>query len=107
MLVAEHLAKSETVSITLNKANFTRSGIAFADIASVLPCTLVDDVSGVKAFIDWDEEAEEFILDLNGEPFENLVFLDDSFSLEDTETKVLNATVTINDEIISEAGCEW
>ena len=42
----------------------------------------MDDESGVKALVDWDSEISEFILDLNGEPYEDYMYLDSSFSLE-------------------------
>ena len=47
--MAQHLAKSETIEITLNKEHFEKSGIPFSDASSILPVTLVDDFSGVKA----------------------------------------------------------
>ena len=49
----------------------------------------------------------EFVFDINGEPFENLPFLDSSFSLDDTKTKTVNAKVSINEKVISEGGKEW
>ena len=50
--------------------------------ASIFPITLNDEVSGVKATVDFDEEIGEFVYDINGEPFENHLFLDASFCLE-------------------------
>ena len=85
MLLAEHSAKSQTIEVTLNKANESFSGKVFGDL-SAFPIVITDEVSGVKAIVDWDTESSEFILDIDGEPFENLVYLDPSFSLEDTET---------------------
>ena len=78
--------------------------------ASVCPITLSDDVSGIKATVDFDEElgeSGEFTFDINGEPFENHLFLDSSFSLDDTKTKIINAKVSINEKVISEGGKEW
>ena len=72
--------------------------------------TLSDDVSGIKATVDFDEEAGElgmFVFDINGEPFENHPFLDSSFSLDDTKTKTVSAKVSINEKVISEDGKEW
>ena len=51
-----------------------------------MPITLSDDVSGIKATVDFDEEVGEFVFDINGEPFENYPFLDSSFCLDDTKT---------------------
>ena len=50
-----------------------------------MPIKIVDEVSGVKASVDFDEDIQEFILDLNDEPFESYLFLDSSFSLESSE----------------------
>ena len=106
-LVAQHLAKSETIDITLNKENFHSTNKKFSDAPSIFPVTLTDDVSGIKAKVDFDEDVGEFFLEINDEPFENLSFLDASFSLDDTQVKILNATVTINEKVISEGGQEW
>ena len=101
------MAKSETVEVFLNKQKFDKTDITFDNTASVFPITLTDDVSGIKATVDFDEEAGEFIFDIDGEPWENYAFLDESFSLEDTETKVINAKITINEKVVSEGGQEW
>ena len=80
------------------------------DTTSALPITLSDEVSGIKATVDWDEkagESGEFVFDINGEPFENYPFLDSSFCLYDTKTKIISAKVTINDKVVSEHGKEW
>ena len=71
------------------------------------PIVLNDEISGIKATVDFDEEVGEFVFDINGEPFENLPFLDSSFSLDDKKTKVLCAKVSINEKVISEGGKEW
>ena len=46
-------------------------------------------------------------MDINGEPFENHLFLDPTFSLEDTEVKIFSARVLLNEKVISEGGKEW
>ena len=106
-LVARHLAKSETIDITLNKENFHKTGKTFSDAPSIFPVTRTDDVSGIKAKVDFDEDVGEFFLEINDEPFENFPFLDASFSLDDTQVKIISATVTINEKVISEGGQEW
>ena len=74
----------------------------------MFPITLSDDVSGVKALLDWDEEIKEYVLDLNGEPFENLVYLDPSHNPDDLETKTISAKITINEKLITDGGgIEW
>ena len=107
MLVAQHFAKTETVDVSLNKANCNKTGIPFNETASALPITLSDDVSGIKATVDFDLEVGQFVFDINGEPFENHPFLDSSFTLEDTETKIISAKISINEKIVSEGGKEW
>lgn len=107
MILASHSAKSQTIEVTLNKENPSFSGKPFGDL-SAFPIVITDDVSGVKALLDWDRDLSEFILDIDGEPFENFVYLDPSFSLEDTETKTIQAKISINDKIITDgSGIEW
>ena len=65
VLVAQQSAKSETIDITLNKASINLTGKEFSDISDY-PITLNDDVSGVKACVDVDEENGEFLFDING-----------------------------------------
>ena len=48
-----------------------------------------------------------FVFDIDGEPFENLPFLDSSFCADDRKTKILNAMVFVNEKLISEGGKEW
>ena len=69
-----------------------------------MPITFSDDISGIKATVDFDEEVKEFVFDINGEPFENHPFLDSSFCLDDKETKIICAKVSINEKVISEGG---
>ena len=107
MLVAQHFAKNQTVDVTLNKANYNKTGIPFGGTNSVCPIVLSDVVSGIKATVDFDEIVGEFVFDINEEPFENHLFLDSSFSLDDTKTKVLCAKVSINEKVVSEHGKEW
>ena len=110
VLVAQHFAKSQTVEITLNKAVFNEPGISFSDAPNLFPVVLSDDVSGIKATVDFDEELGEngeFVFDINGEPFENHLFLDSSFCLEDVETKAVCAKVSVNEKVVSEGGKEW
>ena len=52
-------------------------------------------------------QAGEFVFDINGKPFENHPFLDSSFSLDDTKTKIINAKVSLNEKVVSEHGKEW
>ena len=106
-LVAQHLAKSGTIDVTLNKANLHTTGKTFSDAAEVFPVTLYDAESGAKAKVNFDADVGEFVLDINDEPIENYLWLDPSFSLDDTEVKILDATVTINNKVISEGGKEW
>ena len=54
-----------------NQADFNKTGIPFSDTASVFPITLSDEVSGIKATVDFDEEMGEFTFDINGEPLVN------------------------------------
>lgn len=61
----------------------------------------------MKAVVDWDLEISEFILDLNGEPFENYMYLDSSFSLDTSEAKIMSAEILINGKSVSKGGCEW
>lgn len=44
------------------------------------PVTLIDPETGIKAVVDIDDFTGFFILDLNGQAFEALVYLDPSFS---------------------------
>ena len=85
-LHALYSAKSQTFEVNLNKANFNKSGITFDNIGSILPVTLIDDESGIKATVDYDKEEGKFLFDINGQPSENYPFLDKSFSLESTKT---------------------
>lgn len=86
--IVEHLAKdeNETLVMKLNKQMATFTNIPFGD-TSKLPLTLIDEELGVKALVDFDEEIHEFVLDINGEPFECHVYLDPSFNPDSKEVK--------------------
>ena len=110
VVTVEHFAKSQTLDVTLNKANFNKTDIPFGDISLVCPIRLYDEVSGVKAMIDFDEEkgdCGEFVFDIDEEPFENHQFLDPSFCLEDATANILSATVSINEKVVSEGPGLW
>ena len=107
VLHAQHSAKSQTFEVTCNKAKFTKAGVTFDNIGSILPVTLTDEVSGVKATVDYDKEEGKFLFDINGVPNENYPFLDSSFSLEDTKTQIISAKISMNDKVVSEHGKEW
>lgn len=62
---------------------------------------------GVKAIIDFDHQIDEYLVDINGEPYECLPYLDPSFSLEDTEIKTISGWIMVNDKIVHEGGAEW
>lgn len=91
----------------LNKEKEQHSGVAFADISNYFPVAFSDPISGAKTLVDWDDEVEQFLLDINGEPFENHPYLDPTFSLDDTQIKVLSAKILINKKLISEGSSEW
>ena len=107
VLVAQHIAKSQKVVVTLNKAKFEKAGIPLSETASIMPTTLSDDVSGIKATVDFDEEVGEFVFDINGEPWETHLFIDSSFDMDDMITKIINAQISINQKVVSEHGKEW
>lgn len=58
--------------MTLNKVQKTFTGQAFGDMMSELPVVLNDVESGVEAVVDFDTEIKEWVLNINGEPFETL-----------------------------------
>ena len=91
----------------LNKEKREFTGIDFRDTTSCFPLPLIDVANGVKAEIIWDDENEEFCLNVDGEEFEHLPFLDTTFALEDTRITSLNATVSLNQKVVSEGGKEW
>lgn len=106
-LVVQHSAKSQTLEVSLNKANENFTGTTFSD-TSIFPITLSDDDSGLKALVDWDEGILEYILDLNEEPFENLVYLEPSHNPDNNETMTISAKITINGKLITDGGgIEW
>ena len=76
----------------------------FTDIpfgsTSCLPITLIDETIGVKALVDYDEEIKQFVLDLNGEPFEGLIYLNPNFDPENKEVRTIQANLYINDKKI-------
>ena len=86
-LLATHDAVKETVDVTLNKANYFKTGVPFSETRSLFPVTLSDEVSGIKATVDFDEELGEkgeFVFDINGEPFENHLYVE-NYALDDTK----------------------
>lgn len=107
VLFAQHLSKDQTVNVTLNKAQYHKAGVSFAEAETVLPIILLDEVSGVKAYVDFDKEVKEFVFDIDGEPFENLLFLDSSFCLEDSDAKTWSAKITMNEDVIHDGAAEW
>lgn len=78
----------------------TFSNIPFADTSSTFPLVLNDEEIGVKALVDFDTDIKQYVLDLNGEPYEAHYFLDPSFNPESKEVKSLYAIVSMNDKDI-------
>ena len=66
------------------------------DDKSRLPLTLQDEDIGVKAVIDWSTDSQEFVLDINGEPFEGYVYIEPDFDPDSLKLKFITATATIN-----------
>ena len=106
-LVATHRAKSETLSIEMNKESFEATGVSFDDTASCLPHTLVCSESGTKARVMWNDELLVFQADLNGYQFEHLPYLDASFIPSDITVKTLQADVYLNDKEVHSGAAEW
>ena len=62
----------------------------------------------MKAQMNFDEKIKEYYIDLNGEPYEGLVYLDPEFNPDGKELKLICAKVLINDkEILSNTTQEW
>ena len=103
----EHSAKSESLLVTFNKEKKEFTRVPFGDITP-FPIILMDEEIGVKAVVDFDEETQEFLLDLNGECYEDLVYLDPSFTPEDKEVKLIKAEVRINGkQVLDGSAIEW
>ena len=78
------------------------------DDNSRLPIVLNDEEIKVKAEVDYDDEINEYVLYLNGEAYENLLYLSPTFNPFDKEVKTICATVTINDKVILDGTTqEW
>lgn len=72
-LVVQHNAKTETIDINLNKASEQKTDVPFNDFGHVFPVTLSDDLSGIKATVNFDENAGSnglYTFDINGEPWD-------------------------------------
>ena len=74
---------------------------------SAFPVTISDPESGKKGIVDFDDEEICFLLDLDGEPFESLVFLDSTFDLEDDKTKACDFKIKVNNKAVNDSGFEW
>ena len=106
MLTIKHSAKDETIEAVLGKARKTLAGKPIGD-STAFPLTLNAEEIGVKAIIDLDIAIDEYLVDINGEPYECLPYLDPSFNLEDTEIKTISGWIKINEKIVLEGGAEW
>ena len=85
----------------------TLTNIPFAD-NSRFPIVLNDQEIGVKAQVDYENEINEYVLDLNGEAYESLLYLSPTFNPFDIDVKTICATVTINDQVILDGTTqEW
>ena len=84
------------------------TNIPFEDSSS-FPLTVNDELIKVKAEVGFDEEIGQYYLDLNGEPYESLVFLNQDYNPTGKEVKKFAAWVKINEkEILSEQTLhEW
>lgn len=69
----------------------------------------MDEEINVKAAVDWCYDKNEFMLDINGEPLENHMYLDPNFDPDDLQIKYITADVRINDLMIinHEMTQEW
>lgn len=101
------MAKSQTIVVYLNKEKRQHWDVTFDAISDYFPVAFNDTVSGVKTFVDWEDEIGQFVLDINGEPYENYAFLDSTFNLDDTQIKTLSASISLNKKVIFEGGGEW
>ena len=59
------------MSVTLNKASFEREEVPYEELSMLFPITLYCDVAGVKGTIDYDDEIKQFLLDIDGEHYED------------------------------------
>ena len=71
--------------------------------------TLIDEEIDVKAFVDWCDEINEFVLDINGQPFESHVYIEPNYNPDDLKLKFITATVAVNQKKIidDEMTQEW
>ena len=81
--------------MTLNNVKKTFTGQAFGDTA-VFPAVLHDTESGIEAVINFDAEIKEYVLDINGEPFETLNYLVSDKKFTDKQDETIYAFVRIN-----------
>ena len=91
----EHNAKSETIDLVFGKARESFTNKPFDD-TSIFPITLQDPESGIKALFDWDDEMEKFCLDLNGEAFEGLLYLDPTYSADEDVAVSFGCKIKMN-----------
>ena len=100
--MVEHKAKDETIVAKLNKDVKTLTNVSFED-KSQLPITLSDEEIGVKAIVDWNFDISEFMLDINGKPFESHFYMAPNFNPDDDiKLKKITANVTTNQQKIME-----
>ena len=92
--------------VVLNKKVERYSNVPFGD-TSKFPITLLDDAIDVKGVVDFDEGIREFVLDLNGEPLETLVYLDPTYDPDNKEVKTVCAYAYINNITIFKGTLEW
>ena len=57
--------------------------------------------------MDFDEEIREYVLDLNGEPYEGLFYLANDFDPSDKKFKVIEVDVDINGKNVLSGFQEW
>lgn len=61
----------------------------------------------MKAVVDFDDEADKFLLDLNGEAFESLTYLDPTYCADEAKAVSFGGKIWVNGKLVTDQGFEW
>lgn len=100
-ITVEHSAKSESIDVVFGKASENRTRQPFND-PTAWPISISDTETGMKAQVDFDDEADKFLLDLNGEAFESLTYLDPTYCADEAKAVSFGGKIWVNGKLVTD-----
>lgn len=63
---------------------------------------IADAETGIKAQVDIDDDTKKFLLDINGEAFESLTYLDPTYSADEDKAVSFGGKIWVNGKLVSD-----